>query len=229
MLEYAATDTKYLLALRSALRDELAAMGRLEWVEEECELSRMVEWAPPEPPETSFIRMKGARDLDRRGLAVLRELFVWRESVATELDRALFRVIGNEALVVLAQQRPDSLPALEGTRGVGREIAARRGADMLAAIQRGLSVPETQLPAFERRPRFRPDPAIEARVERLKQWRATGSEKIGLPPGILAPNATLEAIAKAAPVSIDALASVPEIRKWQVKEFGAELLSAMSP
>lgn len=225
MVEYAATDTHYLPRLREAFRSELAQMDRLSWVEEECELSRTVEWAPPEPPEVSFLRMKGARDLDRRGLAVLRELVVWREQTAALADRALFRVLANETLLLLAARRPVSLAELEGIRGVGRDTMARRAADILAAVQRGLSVPDSALPAFERRPRFRPDPRFEARVDRLKQWRVGLATRVGLPPGLLLPNATVEAVARTEPSSARELLLVPGIRRWQVGEFGAELLA----
>lgn len=228
MIEYAATDTRYLPELRRLMRDELAAIGRLEWVEEECELSREVAWARPEPPETAFLRVKGARDLDRRGLGVFRELYQWREALAARLDRALFRVIGNEALLELAKRRPTSPGDLAGIKGIGAELAGRRGTEILEAIGRGLQVAEGDLPGFERRPRFRPDPAFEARLERLKVWRSRLVERIGLPPGLLAPNATLESVARVAPGSPEELVAVPGIRRWQVAEFGREMIAALA-
>ena len=228
MIAYAATDTRFLPALRDAFRAELAHIGRLDWVEEECQLLTTVEWPTPEPPEVGFLRMKGARDLDRRGLAVLRELFVWREGVASRLDRALFRVLGNEVLIVLAATRPATEAELGKVRGIGSENAGRRGGEILEAIRRGLAVPDRELPAFERRPRFRPDPAFEARLERLKTWRTPVAARYDLPPGLIAPNGTLEAVARAAPRTEAELLAVPGIRRWQVGEFGAELLTLLT-
>jgi len=227
MLTYAATDTHYLPELRIAFREELIAIGRLGWVEEECRLLTAVEWPAPEPPEQTFLKIKGARDLDRRGLAILRELHVWREGIADRLDRALFRVIGNEVLVFLAGDRPRNLQALERVRGIGAENAARRGTEIIEAIERGLAVPDADLPSFPRHPRYRPDPAFDARLERLKAWRATLSVRIGLPPGLLAPNATLEAVARTAPQTIDELLAVPGIRRWQVGEFGPDMIKLL--
>lgn len=228
MVAYAATDTRYLPRLRDALRAELVAIGRLSWVEEECELARAVEWPPSTPPETGFIRLKGARDLDQRGLAILRELFVWRERTAERLDRALFRVLGNETLIALAQRRPQTQEALEAIRGVGKENAHRRGAEILEAIDRGLQVPEAELPKLERRRRHRPDPIFDARLDRLRQWRAGLSARLSLPAGLLAPNATLEAIARTMPRNVPELLAIPGIRRWQAGEFGAELIAAVA-
>ena len=225
MLHYAATDTHYLPELRTAFLTELAAIGRLAWVEEECQLLIAVEWPVPEPPELTFLKIKGARDLDRRGLAILRELHVWREGIAERLDRALFRVIGNETLVFLAGERPQDLKALEKIRGIGAENASRRGAEILEAIERGLAMPDADLPAFPRHPRYRTDPAFDARVERLKTWRATLATRVDLPPGLVAPNATLEGVARAAPATADELLAVPGIRRWQVGEFGNEMIA----
>jgi ribonuclease D len=227
MIAYAATDTRFLASLREAFRVELEALGRLAWVEEECRLLTSVEWPPQEPPENTFLRIKGARDLDRRGLAILRELHVWREGHAARLDRALFRVMGNEALVKLASLRPQTGDELGRIRGVGAENASRRGEEILAAIARGLAVPDAELPRFERQQRRRPDPAFERRVERLKAWRTPAAARYDLPPGLIAPNGSLEALARAAPTTLEELEVVPGIRRWQVGEFGAELLEAL--
>jgi ribonuclease D len=228
MLAYAATDTHYLLPLRDAFREELTRAGRLAWVEEECALLTRVEWDPPEAPEEAFFRVKGSRHLDRRGLAILRELYVWREHLSTRLDRAAFRVISNETMLTLAQRRPRTISALEQIPGVGRETIARRGGELLEAIHRGLALADADLPAFPRHPRIRPDPAFEARVERLKEWRKGLAERLALQPGLVAPNALLENIARRTPGTEEELLLVPGIRRWQVGEFGREILTVLA-
>ena len=67
----------------------------------------MVEWSTEEPGE-AFLRMKGARDLTRRELALLRELWTWRDGIAAQLDRATFRVINNETLVEIIRRAPST-------------------------------------------------------------------------------------------------------------------------
>jgi ribonuclease D len=227
MIAYAATDTRYLPALRDSLKADLDRLGRTGWVHEECALLTRVEWAAPEPRDTAFFRLKGARKLDPRGLAVLRELFVWRDRVASAADRALFRVLGNEPMLTMAAERPTTHQALGSIRGVGRGLLASHGDELLAAVARGLEVPEHQLPRFTRSPRPKPDLAAESRLERLRAVRSNLAAELELQPGVLCPNSTLEAIAHRNPASLDGLGTVDGVRRWQVATFGDKLLAAL--
>jgi ribonuclease D len=226
MLRYAATDTEHLPALRDALRHQLQERGRLGWVEEECELITGVRWPEPQAPELEALGVKGARNLSPRGLAVFRELYVWRERTAQALDRAAFRILGNESMFALAERPPDGLRGLASVRGLGRDLAERRGSEILAAIGRGLALPESELPGFPRAPRHRPDPLFERRLERLKAVRGDLATRFSLAPGVLCPNWLLEAIARAAPSSPEALGRIEGIRRWQLRELGDYLLAA---
>jgi ribonuclease D len=228
MLEYAATDTRHLPDLRDVLRERLRQAGRLAWVEEECALLTVVSWPSAEPPEIAALSVKGARALSPRALAIFRELYVWRAKTAGSLDRAAFRILGNEAMFALAERPPADLAALGALRGVGRDMAERRGRDILAAIERGQSLSEADLPRFARSPRHRPDPMFEARLERLKALRATLMTRLQLAPGIISPNWLLEAIARAGPRSVEELARLEGIRRWQVEQIGNEILKAIS-
>jgi ribonuclease D len=228
MLDYAATDTQYLPALRDLLRQRLIEAGRLEWAEEEFSLLTEVGWPEPEPPEQAALGTKGARALTPRELAVFRELYVWREEVARTLNRAPFRVVGNDTLFALARGLPRNPAALDQVRGLGKEIRDRRRAEILSAIQRGISLPEDQLPRFSRPPRHRYDPRFEERLEKLRAIRAAESARLELPPGTLAPNWLLESVARAAPRDSDSLASVPGLRRWQQKVLGDRFLAGVS-
>lgn len=228
MLDYAAGDTRNLCELRDILRNALIAKGRMDWVAEELELLEATRWTgSTDEPAVGYLRLKGAKALDRRALAVLRELFVWREGVSAKLDRAGFRVAGNEVLFDLAQHPVRTADALGRVKGVGRDTLDRRGADILAAIERGLAVPDDELPRVERAPRRVADPAFDARLEALKKVRNATALRLDLAPGVLCPNGTLEAIARVVPETIERLAEIHELRKWQVRELGSELLQAM--
>jgi ribonuclease D len=228
MLEYAAMDTSHLAVLRDILRDRLTERGRLAWVEEECILTTAVRWPAADSPEVAALGMKGARALNPRALAIFRELFVWRTSIAEQLDRAAFRIIGNEALFALAERAPTDRSQLNGIPGVGRDLVERRGEQILEAVQRGQAVPEAELPRFPRSVRHRPDPAFEGRVERLKAVRAALVGRLDLQPGVIAPNWLLEAVAREAPKTMEALAVIDGIRRWQIEQFGEELLKAVA-
>lgn len=226
MLEYAAQDTMYLLDLRDHLRDELAARGRLEWAREEFTRLETIRWSDEEPG-TGFLRIKGARDLERRELAVLRELAPWRDSVAAELDRATFRVIGNEPLLEIARTHPTSLDDLGRIRGVPRGILERRGREILDAVRRGLAVPDAELPKFPRGQRWDRDPDFDTRVNALKTVRDERSSALDLDPGVLCARERLEAVARRNPASPEELAEVVELRRWQCEVLGPGFVKAL--
>jgi len=228
MLEYAAGDTDNLCELREILLKNLDQLGRTSWVAEEFGRLEGTRWtAAAADPTADFLRLKGARALDRRALAVLRELHGWRSQTAAALDRAEFRVLGNEVLLELAERPVRSMAELSAIRGIGRDGLERRGPEILEAITRGLEVPENELPRFPRTPRRESDPGYELRLEALKRARNGLAERHQLAPGVLCPNGTLEAIARAEPEDREGLAAIPEVRRWQVEVIGAELVAAM--
>jgi ribonuclease D len=227
MLGYAAADTHHLPQLRDLLRDQLRARGRLEWAEEEFGLLTGVRWSSPVSDEPAYLRLKGAKALPGRALAILRELFQWREETARRTDKAAFRILNNEPMLFMAQTPPTDLTALKAVRGIGQDQADRKGREILAAVQRGLDVPESELPRLERPPRRQIDPAYELRLERLKAARNLLAVQYELAPGVLCPNGTLEAIARLNPVAVEQMAEIPELRRWQVRELGSSLFAAL--
>jgi ribonuclease D len=227
MLDYAAADTHHLPQLRDLLRDQLRARGRLEWAEEEFGLLTRVRWSSPVSDEPAYLRLKGAKALPGRALAILRELFQWREETARRADKAAFRILNNEPMLLMAQTPPTDLTALKAVRGIGQDQAERKGREILAAVQKGLDVPEGELPRVERPARKQPDLACESRLERLKAARNMLANQYDLAPGVLCPNGTLEAIARVNPASVELMADIPELRRWQMRELGSSLLAAL--
>jgi ribonuclease D len=225
MLAYAASDTRHLPELRDILKAQLEAKGRLAWAMEEFALLDDIR-AGQSGGEPGFLRLKGAKALKGRQLAILRELYAWREGVAQRSDRATFRVLNNQPMLTLAKQPPTDLAALKTVAGIGADQAERRGREILAAVKRGLEIPDRDLPRVERPPRQPYDPAFEARLERLKAARNRLATELDLQPGVLCPNGTLEVIAKANPGTLDQLGHVPELRRWQLRTIGGDLLAA---
>lgn len=228
MLRYAAQDTAHLLELRTILRNELERLGRLAWAKEEFERLEDTQWAA-EDPAMSFLKLKGARDLTRRELAVLRELVPWRDAVAGAQDRATFRVIGNEQLLAIARQQPQATDALLAIKGVPRGLVESRGSDLLAAVRRGMECAEAQLPRFPKAPRWDRDPDFDTRVSALRTVRDAAAQRLDMDPGVLCSRDRLEAVARRNPGSLDEIGEVPELRRWQREELGAAFLAALAP
>lgn len=229
MLDYAMGDTRHLHRLREILRASLEELGRLYWAEEEFTLLEAIR-SQREPVDfrTQALSLKGARALERRQLAILQEVYAWREETASALDRASFRVLGNETLLAIVVAAPTNTEQLARIRGIGREILERRGREIVAAVARGLAVPDGDLPGFPRGPRHRPDPAYEERLLRLKERRNLLAGQFGLQPGVLCPNGILEGIARIVPGNPAELTEIPGMRRWQQRELGAGLLAAIA-
>jgi ribonuclease D len=227
MLEYAAQDTRYLLQLKDHMTAELGRRGRLHWAQEEFARLEGTRWEAEESME-GFLRLKGARDLSRRELAVLREVANWRDTVAAELDRATFRVMGNEALFELARRTPRSVSELSAIKGMPKGMIERAGADIVAAVRRGIEVPEAELPKFPKGQRWNKDRDFDDRVARLKSVRDAAATRLELDPGVLCSRERLENVARSGAKTIEELASVPDLRRWQIEEMGEGFVSALS-
>src|SRR5206468_3309935 len=216
MLEYAAQDTRYLLQLKDHMKSELQSRGRLHWAKEEFARLEGTRWEAEEEME-GFLRLKGARDLTRRELAVLREVSHWREKMAAQLDRATFRVMGNEVLFELARQGPRNVAELSSIKGMPRGMIERAGADLVAAIRRGLEAPEAELPKFPRGQRWNKDRDFDDRLSRLKSVRDAAATRLELDPGVLCSRERLENVARSSARAIGELAPVPDLRRWQIE------------
>jgi ribonuclease D len=228
MLDYAAQDTRFLLQLKDTMSAELERMGRMEWAREEFALLEGTRWSD-EAPGMSFLRLKGARDLNRRELAVLRELVPWRDMVAGALDRATFRVLGNEQLLDIARTQPQTKEALGKIKGMPRAILEQRGTELLDAVRRALAVPDGELPKFPRAARWDRDPDFDSRVSALKTARDAAAKRLELDPGVLCSRDRMEAVARRNPASVEELAEVGELRRWQVRELGEAFVAALAP
>ena len=130
-------------------------------------------------------------------------------------------------MLVLAKDPPRELSALRQVKGVGQDLFERRGKEIFAALERGLAVPESELPKLQRATRIPPDPAYDARLEQLKALRGRLAERYQLAPGVLCPNGTLEIIGRRNPATLEQLSEIRELRRWQLREFGPELLAAL--
>jgi ribonuclease D len=226
MLDYAAQDTIHLLQLRDQLKEQLENAGRWDWAREEFALLEGTKWSD-EDPGNAFLRIKGARDLTRRELAVLREIAPWRDSIARQLDRATFRVIGNEQLLDISRSQPATREALAAIKGMPRGLLETRGEDVLEAVRRGLAVPESDLPRFPKSPRWDRDPHFDTRVNALKVVRDAAAARLDLDPGVLCARDRMEAVARKNPVTREELATVNELRNWQRAVLGEDFLKAL--
>jgi ribonuclease D len=138
---YAAADVAHLLELHDRLTDQLVELGRLEWVDDECEELRLRPTGPGNPDD-AWLKMKDVRTLKGRSRGVARSVAAWRERRASELDLPVRFVLPDLALLGIAQRPPRTVEELRGVRGLDeRLVRGSTGAELLAAVQDGLLRP----------------------------------------------------------------------------------------
>ena len=226
MLEYAAQDTEFLLDLRDRLGNELEKLRRTSWAAEEFARLEGTRW-DAESDREAFLRIKGARDLTRRQLAILRELVAWRDGVAESVDRATFRVISNETLLEIARVAPTARVQLGGVKGMPRGILESRASEILENVARGVAVPDSELPRFPRSQRWERDSDFDDVVARLKSVRDAAASRLDLDPGVLCSRERLEAVARRRPSSVAELTEIPDFRRWQIEQLGEDFVRAL--
>jgi len=222
---YAISDVLHLVALRDRLAAKLEAAGRLSWMREECEAVAALEPSAKRKDPDAYLAIKGARRLSPRGLAALRELHAWREGRAEQTDTPAFRILGNEALLRLAEARPGA--DLRALAGLPPRLLERHGRELRAALAAAAALPEGQLPVVPRSPRpVVPDAALR-RIARLKAWRTTKAAELKVDVSVVLPQRLIDRLAEAAPADDAGLAAVEGLRRWRVESFGPELLRAL--
>jgi ribonuclease D len=231
--EYAKMDVRYLLPLHGILDGELGSKGRRD--EAHSEFRRIararIEERPFDPD--NWVRIKGARELpvDRRG--ALRELYIARDELARQLDRAPYRVLNESVLVDLAFLLPDSPAALKRVAAAGRHLRPQQMDRLLEAVARGREVTDLAFPRSQRpgpADRFGAGPLQPEQVlafDALRAWRQRRADSRGVNVARVATNQLLSAIARANPASPEELAAVEGMEDWRLLEYGDEILKVL--
>jgi ribonuclease D len=219
-LAYAAEDVAYLAPLYERLTAELEALGRLSWVFEDSaallDTSRF-----QEDDEAAYLRIKGAGRLDRRQLGALQTLAAWREKEARQRDLPRNFVLKEALLLDLASRRPKLPKDLPRLASFDARQAARDSATWFELLEQAEARPEPELP-----PRFAGKPLspaareVEGRLRDKVRERAT---ELNVPPEILAPRRTLDALLRLTVGRPDP--HLPqELQGWRREAIGEDLL-----
>jgi ribonuclease D len=226
-IAYAYADTRYLLQLSDALKQEVASKGPevVEEVAVDCERMAAREGRPREVDPDAFEKHKSARKMDPVARSILRALYDARETRARETDKPLFRVVSDETLGEIAVRKPRTRAELQHVPGVTPPIIGRHGDALMAAVQAGLAA--EPLP-FVRRASAPVDLHEEERYEALRAWRKQVADARGVEVDVIAGNAALHAIAKARPSSVEALAALDALDAFRLKKYGAAIVGVLA-
>jgi len=242
MLRYAALDVEVLAELRDALAEQLAEQGKAEWARQEFAAQACA--PPPQPRSDPWRRTSGIHKVrSRRGLAVVRELWGVRDTIAQDADLSPRRILTDQAIVEAARQLPLTRPQLDKINGFVARNARRHGAQWLAAVRRARELPDGELPEVTGTaavagppPAHRwseRDPAAAARLTAAREAITALAAEHGLPTeNLLAPDAvrrlSWEPPYPATPEVVAELLASYGARPWQTELTSAPLATALA-
>ena len=214
-MHYALADVTHLRDVFAALDADLKKRGRSDWVSEEMEVltsPRTYDFHP----ERAWERLK-TRVRKPRELAVLIEVAAWREQEAQSRDVPRGRILKDDVVGDIATHAPTSLEKLASLRSLPKGFdRSKWGADIIAAVQRGLARDQSKLPKIEK-PRGNSNGA--AIVELLKVLLRMTSERHAVASKVIATVDDLEQIAA------DDNADVGALHGWRRELFGEAALA----
>ncbi len=236
-LEYARGDTHWLISLREILTRRLRRAGRLGHVREECLLLEKRQWQRAGFDPDGYLFLKQASDLDDRAKRVLRRLYLYRDTQAREMDRPSFKVMPDSVLLAVARNQPTDGAALDALFQRKTSMKRRHGQSIVQAVRQGIQddyeIPRQRRKKKKTRKKPKRPPVLTGRsAERvmaaLKSWRnQLVKSRSDLNVFTVASNSVLTNIARYRPTTLQELAEVPDVRRWQVSDFGEEILAVL--
>lgn len=236
-LNYAALDVDVLLELRAGVSALLDQQGKASWAAEE--FANIAAMQPREPKADRWRGMTGMHEIkEPRSLAIARELWLARETLAEKLDVSPGRLIPDSSIVGLAAKPVKSKPELAASKTFSGR-ASRTYLDLWwQALNEGANtrdlpparLPQTGIPNHRTwATRF---PEADQRLKNVKPVMAEISEKLQIPlENILTPD-YLRQLCFEPPQEIteDSVADFLTrlgARQWQVEQVSGLLAKAL--
>lgn len=137
-IDYALDDVRYLRAVRILLLSSIIGPEIKSWLQEELELLNTSATYMGHKDDERYLKIKDASSLNPQGLAVLRELALWREEEARTLNRPRGHIVPDNVLLNIARKRLRNMDELRTETALSSRAAERYGDKIIAAVQKGL-------------------------------------------------------------------------------------------
>jgi ribonuclease D len=203
MLSYAADDVRYLPKLAAILVDGLKQKYRYEWYQQYCSaILREVDQRKEEDQAERW-RIKGLGAFNSQELALIRELWLWREEIAKAKDIPTYKVYSNKQLIASAeryQKGQEVLPPPSWRNG--------RKQSFKEAVRRFSELPADQFPPKTLNSYRKFTLAIKEKIEKMQQVKQQVGEQLQIDPSLLISRSTIEALAQNS-------LSIEQLQTWQ--------------
>ena len=237
-LTYAALDVDVLPQLRAEIEALLVEQNKLEWALEEFEA--LLSFKPKPPKQDKWRGLSGLHEVkDTRKLAIARELWSARETLAQKIDTAPGRLIPDSSIIAVVKTTPRSKSELAGFRAFAGRASRTYLDTWWKAIETGVStldLPALKLPATgipNHRIWAAKFPEANARLKASRDAVSAIATENGLPTENLVSPDFVRQLCWAPPAELtelevtQALLSVGA-RAWQCKLIASALCSALA-
>ncbi|MFI4911448.1 MAG: ribonuclease D [Sedimentisphaeraceae bacterium JB056] len=227
-LKYASTDVVYLKELKDRMSGQLDELGRLSWWSESN--ARLVERSgqSKDAPTKEPWRIKGSRDLSPSELRYLRAIWQWRNDIAKNQNRPVFKICGNDVILKLSlwidanpgknPKKFNSLP--KSCRGKSYEL-------LCEYIKNARKLEKSEWPSHViRRQSFWVEPDKEL-IDKIREYVRSIAEDLGIKPQLLLTRAKMEAVARSMPRSESQIAVIADLMAWQKNIIAPAILDIL--
>ena len=143
-LDYAANDVRYLIDIYRRQTAELDSLGRLGWYQDE--LDRFLLTLAGTDELKLWRRVKGSQSLKGLQLNILKELAIWRESIAKIQNRPRQFILKDDVLIDLVKLKPKTKNDLQALRRFPSNFAASDTGSLLDTIQKAMEQDKSEWP-----------------------------------------------------------------------------------
>jgi ribonuclease D len=219
-VRYAFDDVRYLLPAHERVAARLDELGRADWARED--FARMATAASPEEvPVEKWRKLRGLGSLDRRRLAVVREIYNWREEAAARLNRPARTVVRDDLIIEIARRNPSRERDLQPIRGLPRRDLPA----IIDAVERARALPQDQWPRAAEREQDPPQVSLVANV--LQAVLGDLCVRRELAPGLVATSSDVKLLVRArmqgAPLPAESLLT----HGWRAAHVLPEMLAVL--
>lgn len=219
-LNYALADVTHLRDVYLDLSAQLEAQGRSTWLNEEMAILEARETYDIHPDD-AWKRLRN-RMRKPQDLAILQRLAAWRENLARNRDVPRGRILKDDALYEVAQQKPRDQAGLGRLRTVPKGWErSELGGSLMTALEAAYEIPSEDWPEIKR---HKPAPeGTAAASDMLRVLLKTIVEQEGVAAKVIASGDDLDKIA-----ANGEEATVAALSGWRRELFGDKALKLIN-
>lgn len=193
-ISYGLNDVRYLRAVRVLLLTRIIGPKIKSWLFEELNLlNNPANYSGPAVSDR-FSKIKGNSHLDRQGLAILKNLTIWREGIARKLDRPRGHVLKDTVLIEIAKQKFDSIEVVRESGILSNKAYNKYGKNVAAIVKETCKQAIDTYPVLQNSVRL--NSSQKESLKNLHNLIELKCELLGIAPSLVGSNSELKLLVK---------------------------------